>query len=136
MGQEVVIKSETMNKDTVAGRVSYIAPTTRKDGGANNEFEIEVTIVEKQEALKIGMETRMNVVVEQKEDVFFTTYDLVDLNDRGEDIVYALDGNEIKEIVVQTGVESAVYIEIMSEELYEGMGLVSSDSAASRKNQR
>ena len=130
LGQEVLIKAETTQDTAVAGEVSYIAPTTRKDGGSSNEFEVEIRVLDKESGLKIGMETRMNIIVERKEDIFYIPYDLVDINDQRQDVIYYLENDEIKEMVVETGIESAAYIEVIGEGLYEGMAVVSYETTS------
>lgn len=123
IGQEVTIKSDATQDDVMKGVVSYIAPTTRKDS-SDSEFEVEVSITDADTRLKVGMEARMNIIQAKKSDAFYVAYDTVSANQEGEDVVYTVADGIIQEVVVQTGIESDVYIEIQGDKLYEGMPII------------
>ena len=124
IGQEVTLKSDGTEDEVMKGVVSYIAPTTRKDATANNEFEVEVSITEASTRLKVGMETRMNIILEKKSDIFYVAYDTITTNQAGEDVIYTVADGTIQEVVVQTGMESDVYIEVTGDTLSEEMPII------------
>ncbi|MDF2595585.1 MAG: transporter [Clostridia bacterium] len=130
VGQKVIIKSDGTKEIAINGEVSSIAPTTRKDtGSATNEFATEVEVKDKNSGLKIGMEARMNIILDQKANVFYTSYDTVLTSEEGQKVIYAVDEKgTIKEIPVQTGMESDVYVEIQGDGLYEGMNIITNPS--------
>jgi RND family efflux transporter MFP subunit len=130
VGQKVIIKSDATKDMAVNGEVSSIAPTTRKDtDSATNEFETEVKVNDKDTGLKIGMEARMNIILDQKADVFYTSYDAVLTSEEGQKMIYAV-GKQgtVQEIPVQTGIESDVHVEIQGDGLYEGMNIITNPS--------
>lgn len=124
LGQPVTLKSDGTKDAVINGVVSYIAPTTRKDAASNNEFEVEVQITDGNTGLKVGMETRMNIILEKQEDAFYVAYDTILTNENGEDVVYTVVDETVQEVVVSTGMESDVYIEIEGDGLYEGMPVI------------
>lgn len=130
VGQKVIIKSDGTKDRVINGEVSSIAPTTRKDtGSATNEFETEVKVNDKDTGLKIGMEARLNIILDQKSDVFYTSYEAILTSKEGKKIIYAVDEKgTVQEIPVQTGIESDVYVEIQGDGLYEGMNIIANPS--------
>lgn len=95
IGQEVTLKSDGTEDEVMKGVVSYIAPTTRKDATANNEFEVEVSITNASTKLKVGMETRMNIILEKKPDIFMNIIGALDKPTTGS---YILNGSPVQDL--------------------------------------
>jgi multidrug efflux pump subunit AcrA (membrane-fusion protein) len=130
LGNPVEIKSDATGETMYRGSLSVIAPTSVKNaqGDSNTtgdaEFEAEITVSGKTE-LKIGMKTRMNIIYEQKKNVFAVPYDAITENENGESIVYVARTDDTgvaiaTPIVVTTGMETDFDTEISSTELAEG----------------
>lgn len=93
VGQQVKIKSDGTGDNEYEGKVSKIAPTAVK--AANGEtvettdvqFATEVGIVNVGD-LKIGMNARIDIITEQKPDVFAVSYESVIENENGESVVF------------------------------------------------
>lgn len=128
LGQEVILKSDGTGDKTIKGIVSYIAPTTRKDTVGTNEFEVEVQVTDKESGLKVGMEARMNIILEQQADIFYVSYDALLTNEQGEDAIYIVEDGKVKEVPVEVGMESDVYIEVKALDLQEGIKVISNPS--------
>ncbi|MDR2940639.1 MAG: HlyD family secretion protein, partial [Clostridiales bacterium] len=83
LGQEVEIKTDVTGDEVFKGVIDKIAPTSVK--GANGEplstddveFETEVKVLSESTPLKIGMNTRLTIVVKRLGDVFYVPYDAV-----------------------------------------------------------
>lgn len=129
-GNRVEIKSDATGEDVYEGELSKVAPASVKnaqgevDTSADIEFEAEVS-VKSDNKLRVGMKTRMDIVVEEKNDIFSVPYEAVTMNENGEQIVYVArtDGAGIttaQPVVVTTGMENDFNIEIDGEGLADG----------------
>lgn len=136
VGQEVVIKTEGTGDQELSGTISYIAPTAKKDGSgstlstSNVEFEAVVDITDIDPRLRIGMNARMNIILERKSDVFAVSYDSILYNENGESVIQVLKDDTIREIPIEVGLDADIYIEVSGEELQEGMLVLLAPSSA------
>ena len=142
-GMSVVIKSDATGDQEISGTVTYIAPAAIKTeagntqtGGndSNVEFEAEVQVNDPNCGLRIGMNTRLTVLLEEKQDVFGVPYDAVVEKADGSTVVYAAVEQQnsgknssyvVTEIPVTTGLETDFYIEISGGEVTPGMAVIS-----------
>lgn len=142
-GMSVVIKSDATGDQEISGTVTYIAPAAVKTeagntqtGGndSNVEFEAEVQVNDPNCGLRIGMNTRLTVLLEEKQDVFGVPYDAVVEKADGSTVVYAAVEQQnsgkntsyvVTEIPVTTGLETDFYIEISGGEVTPGMAVIS-----------
>lgn len=155
-GQRVKVKSDGTGDEEYEGVVSKIAPTAVKDTKGETvettdvQFETEIGVTGSTN-LKIGMNARVDIVTDEKQDVFAISYDALVENEAGGQAVYVArpkDGQvpvatpaepageageaesaKITYIVaiipVTTGLETDVYIEVSSDELKEGDLIIS-----------
>lgn len=108
LGQRVVIKTDATRDDELIGYVSFIAPTstTMATGGATStagsavtnsqsssgaSFEVTITIITKDERLRIGMSAKLNIIVDQVSNVFTVPYDAIQTNAQGENYITIID---------------------------------------------
>ena len=142
-GMSVVIKSDATGDQEISGTVTYIAPAAVKTeagntqtGGndSNVECEAEVQVNDPNCGLRIGMNTRLTVLLEEKQDVFGVPYDAVVEKADGSTVVYAAVEQQnsgknssyvVTEIPVTTGLETDFYIEISGGEVTPGMAVIS-----------
>lgn len=142
-GMPVVIKSDATGDQEISGTVTYIAPAavkteagnTQTSGNDSNvEFEAEVQVNDPNCGLRIGMNTRLTVLLEEKQDVFGVPYDAVVEKADGSTVVYAAVEQQnsgknssyvVTEIPVTTGLETDFYIEISGGEVTPGMAVIS-----------
>lgn len=158
-GQMAIIKSDGTGDNEYEGKVSKIAPTALKAANGSTvettdvQFATEIGIVGAGE-LKVGMNTRIDIVTEQKPSVFAVSYDAVVENENGESVVFVArpqtivnaengggetgqdsesqqtNGSVIAVAVpVQTGMETDFYIEIISDSLNEGDLIISNPAS-------
>ena len=146
VGMPVTIKSDATGEKEISGTVTYIAPAavkndagtgatapTSSSGSSAVEFEAEVQVNEKDSGLRIGMNTRLTVLLEEKENVFGVPYDSVVEKADGTQVVYAVekqsdgkkDGYIVQEVPVTTGLETDFYVEVSGQSIENGMSIVS-----------
>ncbi|MDR3239920.1 MAG: efflux RND transporter periplasmic adaptor subunit [Clostridiales bacterium] len=139
-GMEVIIRSDSTGDNEYQGVVSAIDPAAVKDAwGATSsvsdaEFGVTVNITSADTPLRIGMNTRLELVLEKKSDVYSVRYDAVTVNDKGENIIFAAEGAgsgayKIRQITVDMGMSNDFYQEITSQELKDGMKVMNDASA-------
>ena len=138
VGDKVIVKTDPTGDEEFLGQLSRIAPTTTLTAGggkANStdaEFEAEIDITSKNSPLRIGMNARVNIVTEEKSGVFAVPFEALDYID-GESYVYVQEpGDEgtftYRKLLVESGLETNIYVEIWGDELIEGMQIVRSIS--------
>ena len=134
---KVTVTIPSLGNAEFDGVISKIAPTGVKgvdgksDGSAS--FEVEVLIHgTKDTGVLIGMTAKCSAVTGSAENVFAVTYDAIVEDADGQSYVFAADmiegGNgtaTARRINVETGFESDAEVEISSDELTEGMELIS-----------
>jgi multidrug efflux pump subunit AcrA (membrane-fusion protein) len=114
--------------------VKSISP---KATDTNNNFSVVVRVTSPVGKLAIGMSAKINIVTQEKTNVFAVPYDAVTTNDEGKTVVYALKEDAASaptageagtppaamgtEIEVETGMETDYYIEISGKGLEEGI---------------
>lgn len=153
VGQEVIVKADGLGDKEIKGVVSEISPTAMKDASGNTastsnvQFETKITLTEKDPNLKIGMNVRLTIILEEKNDVYSVPYDAVVTEDDGNQYIYVLEGEKdqsqsglpsllrtglrdinARKIQVQTGLETDMYVEIISSELEDGMRVIADPS--------
>ncbi len=135
-GLPVTIKADATGDKEFEGTVSKIAPTAAKanDGstvtGTNVQFDTEIAVTGNHEGLRVGMNTRVNIVLAERTNIFGVPYNAVVTDDKGNKIVYVAEPGEkgsynAKAVPVTTGLETDFYIEIASDNLSEGVLIIS-----------
>lgn len=139
-GQKVRIFINAAGQDEREGEISYVAKTkgvSRTGTSAANNgtagsngysaaaasgYVIRIQLKENNKNLRIGMTARCSIIIEEAADVFAVPYDAVYRNKNGDTVLYVEDGNGTRrEITVSKGMESDYYVEVMGEELKEGL---------------
>lgn len=126
----VLIKADATGNAEHHGTLTMISPTTLKDPTGKTvdttsaEFEAEVK-VDTGSNLRIGMNTRMNIITQDKSAILAVPLEAVALDEDGNDIVFVYksqpDGTYIaKAVAVELGMETEVMCEISSDELQAG----------------
>ncbi|MDD4507849.1 MAG: efflux RND transporter periplasmic adaptor subunit [Eubacteriaceae bacterium] len=149
-GMPVIIKTDATGDKEYTGTLQSIAPaatsadstsgssstggiTSSTSSSSNPEFKGIVSIDSDITDLCIGMKTQLNIVVEDKQDVFNVDYSAVTTDDNGNNCVYtAVDANNgvytVKKIMVTTGTESDFAVEITGDGLVKGMPIIADPS--------
>ena len=140
VGMPVIIKSDATGDKEISGTVTYIAPAANKTENGNTltaddstvEFEAEVQVNDADSGLRIGMNTRLTVLLEERSDVYGVPYDSVVEKADGSEVVYAVEPSSEKEgsyvvteVPVTTGLETDFYIEVSGDGITDGLSIVS-----------
>ncbi|MDR0425039.1 MAG: efflux RND transporter periplasmic adaptor subunit [Clostridiales Family XIII bacterium] len=139
LGMDVDIRADSVGDAVYEGRVSKLDPAAAKNAAGETaalsdaEFGAQVEILSPGVDLKIGMEVRMEIMLEKKDGVFGVPYDAVTMDAGGEEAVFAVSddgqgGYIAKRIPVDTGMETDFYVEIAGSGLYEGIRVISDAS--------
>ena len=133
-GQMVYIKSDATGEKIINGRIVSISPASTKDaaGKSNSSsnviFETTVDVIDKDPGLKIGMNARLNIVLDQKSNVYAVPYEAITKNANNQNVVYAIASangkNKVKELSVSTGLGTDLYLEIWGPELTDGTKII------------
>lgn len=135
-GLKAYITADATGDEEFDGTLASVDPTSQKspDGstiaGATVEFPAKITVDKTDTPLKIGMNTRVSLVLQEKADVFAVPYDAV-ITSSDKNIVFAVDtvtdgkktSHVARAVEVQTGLENDFYIEIQGN-LTEGMTIL------------
>lgn len=131
LGLPVTIKSDATGEDVYEGSLAFIAPATQKTAmgdtnPASEVFDAEVAVKSRETALRIGMNARLNYIVEKQESVLAVPYDAIYTNAAGQSCVLAaLDSGTGKytlaEMPVTLGIESDLLVAISGEGIVEGL---------------
>lgn len=141
-GQPVEITSDAQNDASWTGVVTAISPVATD---IDHNFTVTIAVSSELGRLTSGMSAKVNIVCEKKLNIFAVPYDAVVKNSSGQQVIYVVDlidgantnntGNlnnanmydmeTRREIVVQTGMESDYYIEIIGDALREGLYVLS-----------
>ena len=133
-GDRVVIRSDGTGDREFAGTLTHIAPTTQRGqtgqpiNTTDAEFRAEVS-VDGGSGLRIGMNTRMDIITQEVANVFTVPFEAVSYNAQGQAVVFAAvqqeDGSLTAQMIqVSTGPENDFFIVIDSDELHEGMVII------------
>lgn len=136
VGMPVVIKSDATGEQEFMGHISHISPAAVKSSTGeiqtegSVEFDAEITLDEQDTGLRVGMNTRMTIETERKDQVWAVPFDAVTTDAQGQDIVYVArtDENGVTTAVpvpVTTGMETDFYIEVNSDQLNAGDLIIS-----------
>lgn len=125
-GQTAYVVTDSLGDEELEGVVTYVSPVgtsgqTMGSASGTASYEIQITINEPQEKLRSGMTASVSIALEESKDTLAVPYDCVQTNEAGESVIYVEDNGERKEIAVETGIETDYYIEVISDEISEGM---------------
>ncbi len=132
MDMDVIIKTAATGTDEIKGnikRISHINSVT--DAGAVYPVEIDIDESSLEKDLFIGMTARTEIITSRTDKVFAVPYDIFPENILNPDEKYIMvaepDGGSYitRKINVETGEEASYYMEIISDELEEGMIVIS-----------
>ena len=135
-GMPVIIRSDATGEREIQGTVKSIAPTSeRTPAGATIranvvEYETIVTVDDPESGLKVGMNTRISIILDTREDIYHVPYDAVLENADDSYSLLVLDGGAqgrytVRSIPVSVGLETDFSVEISGPDVFEGQLIVS-----------
>ena len=157
-GLSAVIKFDATDDEEFTGTVSYVAVTSdsttstsssSNSGGSSSgssgssssssstSYEVKITLDDTDERLRVGMTAKASVILESVDGAFAVAYDCVKTDSDGNSYVTQVDeeGNETK-VSVTLGLESDYYVQIISDELYEGMLVKATASSTTSSDEK
>lgn len=125
-GMNAVIRCDALGGTEFEGTISSVAKTPSVMSQSGTNYNIEVSIDSKDERLLVGMNAKLSIISEQKENALTVTYDVLTTDEKGNDAVYIAEKGEdgvyrAKLVPVTVGLETDYEIEIISDEIKEGM---------------
>ncbi|WP_326975084.1 efflux RND transporter periplasmic adaptor subunit [Caproicibacter sp. BJN0012] len=125
-GNPVTVQTDATGDAKIKGTVASIAPaaTSSTEGTGNVTYAAKVKINDKNSSLRIGMKARMDIVVQERRDIFVVPYDTLLQKGGGSVIMVAEKAGTLykaKEVPVTTGLETDVSIEISGSGLKDGL---------------
>lgn len=131
VGQTAYIETESTGDEVFEGRIASIssAATKSADGSTasttNVTFDIVIEVVEADPRLKIGMNAQLSIVIAEAKNVFAVPMEAVTTRG-GRSFIQVLEegSEEARQIPVETGMENDTMTEISSQELQEGMNVL------------
>lgn len=141
-GMKAIISADAIPNEKYNGKVSFIAPAakkaadgTTKSGSSTVEFESEVDVTDAKTDLRIGMNAKVNIIVEEKQGALAVPYDAVLTDVDGTSYIYVAEQNgdqyTAKKIIVTIGMETDFLLEVNSDELKEGDIVITSPQMVS-----
>ena len=137
VGTPAVIRSDATGDDRYTGEVRSIAPTANKtamgmtDTSGDISFATDVTVTDKETALRIGLSVRLNFIVAEEKNALAAPYDAVYTNHAGQTCVMAARKQEdgsylLEEIPVELGLETDLDISVKGDNLTDGTMVICS----------
>lgn len=143
-GQRVIIKTNATGDEELEGTVTKISPRA-STGGSEVTYKVTISIDTLNDMLRMDMTAKLSIILESKENVITVPYESVQEDENGkyyvevvikEDVEQKKDKDKkeevpqtnqdlnTKKVYVEKGIESDYYIEIISNEIKEGMEVV------------
>jgi|GEM_PF-808248 len=124
-GMSATVKCDAVSGVKYDGKVSSVAPTGIP-GNTGTTYAIETDIDGEDGKILVGMNAKVAITSDKRENALTITYDALTTDDDGNDAVYVAvkDENGVyhaKLVIVEIGLETDYEIEIISDEISEGM---------------
>ncbi|MCM1023984.1 MAG: efflux RND transporter periplasmic adaptor subunit [Prevotella sp.] len=131
-GMTAGIRCDALDGAEYGGKVVTVSPTS--DASSANtgvNYKIETEVEGEDGKLRVGMTAKVDIISERRENVMTVTYDALASDEDGNDAVYIAEKGEdgiyrAKLVTVETGLETDYEIQIISDELKEGMLVLTS----------
>ena len=147
VGQRTEIKTDATGETAMAGEIVSVSPSAKKGGASQLKadsqstssssdvgFETKIKINDINENMKPGMSARVNIILNEKSDIYAIASDSIVQNGNGKSIYVAEKGGEkpneytIKELPIETGLESDFNVEISGEGITDGILIIDDPS--------
>ncbi len=140
-GMKVFVKTDATREEELKGRIIYVATTATgitatndtslatgaMSTGSNATYKIKIDLLTPNERLRLGMNAKLSIITELKEDVWSVPYDCIYEREDGSNYIEIAkneEGTEKEQLNVQKGLQGTYYTEITSADLKEGMKVV------------
>lgn len=135
-GMKVLIKTDATRDEELTGRVIFtaVSPTTTSitngvvsGNSGSATYNVKIAFDNQNERLRLGMNAKISIILDSKDNVWSVPYDAVYERDDGTHYIEILkndENQEKEELDVTVGIEGTYYIEIYSDKLIDGMKVV------------
>ena len=112
--------------ETFTGTVSQISPVATGGGSSSSQFAAVVQVDGSPEALRIGTNASVDIILSSTEDVFTVPLDAIGQDADGQDVVYLQTGTDeagdpvFEAVPVTVGATNDYYAEVSGDDLTEG----------------
>lgn len=143
VGMKVLIKTDATREEELEGRITFVATSATGTAGVADEagalgagaavsnsnatYKIKIELLTPNERLRLGMNAKLSIITEMKEDVWSVPYDCIYEREDGSNYIEIAkneDGTEKEELDVEKGLQGTYYTEIRSNELKKGMKVI------------
>lgn len=147
LGQRVVVKTNATDDEELEGTVIQIAPRATKGGTGGVTYAVRISLDTPHDMIRLDMTAKLSIILSEKTNVLTVPYDAVVEDEEGNfyieivdetigpdvtpappedptDLEALINAGNYKRIYVTKGIESDYYIEVISDELKEGMEVV------------
>ncbi|MCL2415605.1 MAG: efflux RND transporter periplasmic adaptor subunit [Defluviitaleaceae bacterium] len=138
VGMPVEIRTDSTGSSVFRGQVRHIDPTAVRNAQGDIasttdvEFGAEIAVTSTDTPLRIGMNARLNVILDQRRDIFFVPFDSIGFDNANQTVIFVIHEEEgryfAQALPVVTGLETDFFVEIESAELREGLAIVHDSS--------
>ena len=139
VGMPVEIRTDSTGATIFDGEISSIDPTALRNamGDIANigdvEFGAEIAVLSTDTPLLIGMNTRLTVILDQRENILFVPFDAVGFDMAENAYVFVIDVSgsrgTARRVPVEIGLETDFFVEIISDGLAPGMRVLNNAAA-------
>lgn len=128
-GMEAVIRCDALGDEEFDGKITDVAPTASGLAASSNSgvsYKIEASIESGSGKLYTGMSAKLSIISERKAGALTVTYDALTTDEDGNDVVYVAEKDDTgvyhaKKVIVTVGLETDYEVEVISNELSDGM---------------
>ena len=131
-GMAVEIRTDSTGADVFYGEIAQIDPTALRNAAGDVisttdvEFGAEIYVTSQGTPLLIGMNTRLNVILDRRYDVLFVPFDAIWESAEGDTYVFVAEADgqtnaTVRQVPVTIGLESDFFTEISGNALTPGM---------------
>ncbi len=131
-GMTASIRCDALGGAEYEGKVTSVAPTaapaaaSSSSSGSAASYKIETEVNGEDGKLLVGMNTKVEIISEKRENALTVTYDALTTDENGNDAVYIAEKDEsgvwhARLVTVKIGLETDYEIEVISDSLSAGM---------------
>ncbi|MGN0675824.1 MAG: efflux RND transporter periplasmic adaptor subunit [Oscillospiraceae bacterium] len=129
-GMTAVIRCDALDGIEYDGKVTEVAPTAADTvsmtTSAAVNYKIKTDIDGEDGKMLVGMSAKVNIISDKRENALTVTYDALTTDENGNDVIFIAEKDEsgvyhAKLVQVEVGLETDYEIEIISDQISEGM---------------
>jgi len=150
VGMKVLIKTDATRDQELEGIVTYVAPRATDSGSSLGGFSnfidmdtsnfsssngsatylVKISLKEQNERLRLGMNAKVSIITEESVKAWSVPYDAVHAREDGTTYLEVVTGKDekgnilTKKMDVTVGIQGTYYIEVISDEIKEGIEIL------------